>query len=789
MIQVFNRKRGKLLLTLVSLLILETVMSQQNYRNESPLTLEEIMKGNDFVGHQPENHRFLPDGNLLFDWKKLGDSISRTYILNCAKATYRPLEKNELTSFPMYDVVWHHTKTFCVYLNNGNLYKWNIKSQKPQLIWSTRKPISDVFTVQNPDCIYFQQQNNVFKITCSNATFELIQVTHFVESINTTITEKSWLEKQQLELFDYHSKKNNNNKEKEVSDTPKAVEIGKNQISNISISPDEKFITFSEITYNSSNYTHYMDYLDASGYAKNKLARPKVGREEDKHKIGVYKIENDTVIYFDQNDLKNINDVPKYYSDYGKTDYKHKGVVFHTVKFSANSQYAVVESKSLDNKHRWIAQLEFKNNKLVTLVHQHDEAWIGGPGISGWNEQSGTLEWLPDNQTIFYQSEKNGFSHLYTYSLTTNKESHLTDGKFEIYSAQLSKDGKKIYVTANKTHPGNRGFYQLDLTTKKLNAVFEKDGYYNVIVAPQETHLCYLYSYKNKPWELFGCENSLQPKNIVQITNSLTNHFKEYSFRAPDVIQIKAKDGQLIHARIYEPEKSKKNGAAVLFVHGAGYLQNAHNYWSTYHREYMFHNFLTDNGYTVLDMDYRGSEGYGRDWRTGIYRHMGGKDLSDYVDGRNYLISKLNIDSTRIGIYGGSYGGFITLMALFTEPGKFKCGAALRSVTDWAHYNHEYTSNILNTPQEDENAYKKSSPIYYAQNLKDRLLILHGILDDNVQYQDVVRLSQRLIELQKDNWELASYPIEPHGFKSTTSWIDEYKRIYKLFEEELNSKK
>jgi dipeptidyl aminopeptidase/acylaminoacyl peptidase len=164
---------------------------------------------------------------------------------------------------------------------------------------------------------------------------------------------------------------------------------------------------------------------------------------------------------------------------------------------------------------------------------------------------------------------------------------------------------------------------------------------------------------------------------------------------------------------------------------------------------------------------------------------MGGRDLQDQLDGKRLLVEKYGIDSSRVGIYGGSYGGFITLMALFTSPGQFACGAALRSVTDWAHYNHEYTSNILNYPDNDPEAYRKSSPIFFADGLQDRLLILHGMVDDNVQFQDVVRLNQRLIELGKQNWEMAVYPIEAHGFKESSSWTDEYTRIYNLFNEVL----
>jgi dipeptidyl aminopeptidase/acylaminoacyl peptidase len=270
---------------------------------------------------------------------------------------------------------------------------------------------------------------------------------------------------------------------------------------------------------------------------------------------------------------------------------------------------------------------------------------------------------------------------------------------------------------------------------------------------------------------------------IKQITSlAASDEFKSYPWRDPELITFTAKDGAQVYARLYRPGVANPAKPGVIFVHGAGYLQNAHKWWSSYFREYMFNNLLADNGYTVMDIDYRGSAGYGRDWRTAIYRHMGGKDLDDQVDAAKYMIEKLGVDSKHIGIYGGSYGGFITLMAMFTQPDVFTAGAGVRSVTDWAHYNHGYTSNILNEPFNDSIAYKQSSPIYFAEGLKGHLLMLHGMVDQNVHFQDIVRLSQRLIELGKDNWELAVYPMEDHGFVEPSSWTDEYKRIYKLFE-------
>ena len=177
---------------------------------------------------------------------------------------------------------------------------------------------------------------------------------------------------------------------------------------------------------------------------------------------------------------------------------------------------------------------------------------------------------------------------------------------------------------------------------------------------------------------------------------------------------------QPIYAKFYLPKDfdASKKYPAVLFVHGAGYTQNVHEQWPYYFREQMFHNLLNEHGYVVLDMDYRASEGYGRDWRTAIYRQMGNPELEDLIDGVHWLEQNYSVDPNRIGVYGGSYGGFMTLMALFRAPDVFKAGAALRPVTDWTQYNHEYTSNILNDPAIDPIAYERSSPIEFADGLQ-----------------------------------------------------------------------
>lgn len=428
-------------------------------------------------------------------------------------------------------------------------------------------------------------------------------------------------------------------------------------------------------------------------------------------------------------------------------------------------------------------KLDATTGKLSLLDRQRDEAWIGGPGVNSF--RGGGLGWY-DNTHAYFQSEASGYSHIYVVDVVSGEKKQITSGKWEVQTLKLSNDKKTFYFTANMDHPGVSDFYRVPVTGGTPVKLTAMRGGNEVELSPDEKWLAIRYSYTNKPYELFLQPNKPGAK-AVQVTNSVSEEFKSYAWRAPEIFTFKNRYGSDIYARVYTPINPLPSHPAVVFVHGAGYLQDVMYKWSSsYFHEYMFNNMLAEQGYTVLEIDYTGSAGYGRDIRTGIYRHMGGKDLTDHIDAVKLLTEKYGVNPKNVGIYGGSYGGFMTLMAMFTAPDVFAAGAGLRSVTDWAHYNHGYTANILNEPYNDEKAYRLSSPIYFADGLKGRLLLCHGMVDQNVNFQDIVRLSQKLIELHKKNWELAPFPVEDHGFTEPSSWNDEYSRIYKLFSETLN---
>ena len=761
------------------------------------LKMEEIMKGNSFIGVQPENERWSLDGQkVYFDWNPTNELGNSTYFWK------NGLSKPELATasdaaFSKIDFKKSSNPDLYYYIDKGRLFSYSLKTKTVKKLYQQSSPISGLQMGSEAGVLYFRQNENLFQFNTNQGS--IIQLTNFKrgKGEDKTTEKESFLKSQQQELFqfvrDQEALKNwNLSKSKTTkSDFPKPYYYGKYNFGSLKADPKGNFATF-RLIQDSERRNEKMElFITADGYNQIVDTKEKVSVDNLlSTKFGIYSVAKDSVYFVDFSSLSHIQDVPKYLESYEKLktiEKKDKLIVVQEPVYSENGSYAISEIRSQDNKDRWIVSLNLENGTFQELDHQHDEAWIGGPGIPSNSYGRGTLGFLGDNETIYFQSEATGYSHLYTYNLKSKKKIQLTKGNWEVRDVTLAKDKKSFYLTTTTTHPGNRDFYKMEVSNPVLQPILTKDGAHEVSLSPDENTLLVRYSYKNKPWELYVAPNK-KNTTLNQITASTTENFKSYKWREPEVITFKAQDGTDVYARLYKPETSNANKAAILFVHGAGYLQNAHNYWSTYHREYMFHNLLTDLGYTVLDIDYRASDGYGRDFRTGIYRFMGGKDLSDQIDGKNYLVKNLGIDASRVGIYGGSYGGFITLMGMLTTPNEFASGAALRSVTDWAHYNHGYTGNILNFPETDPEAYKKSSPIYFADNLQGKLLMLHGMVDDNVEYKDIVRLSQRFIELGKKNWSLSSFPVEAHGFKETYSWVDEYSRILDLFNSTLLEK-
>jgi dipeptidyl aminopeptidase/acylaminoacyl peptidase len=782
------------------------------------------MRGPRLVGYAPTGVYWSQDSQrVYFRWKQAGEPRLKEmslYVVNRDGTGLRRLTDEEARQVPPATGELSKDKTMTVFADEGDVFIYLHSSGTRRQITRTVDAETNPHFTSDQKHIYFTRQSNLYVMALDGGSLDQLTDIRIGAGATPGATPKGtdsqeYLKKEERTLLDAVRERAEQREEQEKKRKerekrkPFNLPTGQNAVSLI-LSPDGKYViaTISEPGASAKN-TVVPNYITESAYTEDITGRTKVGDTQGRTRVAIIDVETGESKNVDHGQrlpatppaqrTENPTDtvpkeageakapgaagaaaeVPQTTQRSQPAQPRDRDVQLSQLRWSDDGKNAVLMARSVDNKDRWVMLLDEATGKTKVLASMHDDAWIDGPGAS-------TLGWLPDNSRVYFESERDGFAHLYTVAIAGGEPAQLTSGQFEVSSVQVSPDKTRFYFTSSEGSPFERHLYSMGFNGGDRQRITGLPGENQVDVSPDDTMLADVRSYSNKPPELYLLTNRpyFAGKTMVAdkpVTASPVPEFFTNDWIDPRIVNFKARDGATIYGRLYIPSNYKGGGPAVLFVHGAGYLQNVHRWWSSYYREYMFNHLLMERGFVVLDIDYRGSSGYGRDWRAGIYRHMGGMDLTDHVDAVNYLVKEHGVDPKRIGLYGGSYGGFITLMAMFTQPDVFAAGAALRPVTDWAHYNNPYTANILNLPQSDAEAYKQSSPIYFANGLKGALLICHGMVDVNVNFQDTVRLVEKLIELRKENWEVAPYPVEDHGFEREESWADEYKRILKLF--------
>ncbi len=781
-----------------------------------------IMRGPELVGSPPQAVRWSDDGRwVFFRWRPGGRPWSEPPALYRVRADGANGGVPERLSDAAADSLGPIAATegdvardrrWRVVAFRGDLYRIDRRTLAVLRLTRTRATESDPVVSGDARTVFFLRADavagapaNVFALDLATGALRQLTDLRAGTAPDSAKAEgqRRYLEEEQKQLFEHirvqaalKAHEDSLNKAREALE-PKPAWIAKDErVMGLAVDPAGRWAVL-EVGRPAPDARQAIvpDWVTASGYVEPRPIRSKVGDVQEEGRLALVDLRSGEVSWPD----------PAAAAPKPDTADRPRHGRFATVAFLGWSDEAaprgLIGAVAYDYKDQWLGVLDPASGKVAPLAHDHDAAWIGGP-CETWASRD-CAGWVPGGKSrpaAWFLSERDGYSHLYqveavaaaapaapapadTAGVATPPARQLTKGAWEVAAAAISPAKDRFILHTSEAAPFEQHAYALPLgggTPERLTA---GTGWEDVVPSPDGQRLAIAHSESNAPPELYLAE-ARGGAAMRRLTTSPAPEWLARKWVQPGIVRFTASDGVQVPARIFRPSDvgARPNGAAVLFVHGAGYLHEVTRGWSSYHREYMFHHLLAERGFTVLDADYRGSAGYGRDWRTAIYRHMGGRDLDDQVDAAAWLVKNEHVDPARIGIYGGSYGGFITLMALFTRPTTFGAGAALRSVTDWAHYNHWYTARILNLPQDDTLAYRQSSPIFFAEGLQRPLLMAHGMVDSNVHFQDVVRLSQRLIELHKTGWELAVYPVESHGFVEPASWTDEYSRILALFE-------
>ena len=792
---------------------------------DEPITLELIMSDPDWIGNAPEGEYWADDGqSVYYQHKQDGSDVRDLIQADLTGSVLRIVSDAEQPFIDTRGGSYSSDYTWKVYTRGGNLFVKNFADGKITQLTRTSENISGVEVMHGDRRLMFRRNGTIIirdLVTGIETQPADLRAQDDPDEKKDDPKKEDFFAAQQARLFQsiregkaQREAAQERRKKEQEADTTRLQPwyLGKGiDIRDTDLSPDGRWmlVRTARSGAKSGRNDTLAQFITEDGYLSTRAVREKVGtsevvgeslilldlQERQRHDLDLSALPgiSDDPFAKDEKSIEEevegeegretASGTEGEEDDEAKQEAPEKQpaprpVSIRRITWNDDGSGVLVQIFSEDSKDRWIASVDLGTHALIPQHHLHDPAWIS------WG--LGDMGWLGDGKSFYYLSEESGYSHLYAKSLDSEQVRQLTSGHFEVSHVRQSRDKKRLFYTANAGHPGIYEAWTIDPATGRGKQLTALGGVNEWSLSPDETRLLISHSTTMRHAELYV--QSIEPVSKPrQITWTVSDRFASKPWVEPLVVEIPSSEtDQPIYSRLYLPPRETPGlPPAVIFIHGAGYLQDAHYGWSYYFHEFMFHTLLAQRGYVVLDMDYRASAGYGRDWRTAIYRRMGTPELVDLRDGVNWLAEHERVDPNRVGTYGGSYGGFLTLMALFRDPDLFACGAALRPVTDWAHYNHGYTANILDTPAVAPEAYEHSSPIEFADGLKNPLLICHGMLDDNVFVQDTIRLSQRLIELKKQNWEVALFPVESHAFTEPTSWLNEYRRIYKLFEDHL----
>lgn len=767
------------------------------------ITLEKIMSDPEWIGIFPERSYWSDDGgSVMFYRDQPGKDIEDLVQLDLETTQERVVSLAERSSMTQTRWVYNRDRTMRVCSRGGDLFLADIAAGDTVRLTRTTQTEGSPFFVNGSRAIGYVLGGNWFVLDLDDASLRQLADIRFEDEPSDDEDEEGYLDEQQERLFSTIAERQQREQDRDDlrdevreannGDVPGPFYLGKGiERRRQAVSDDGRFIAVvASKPLPDAERDTMPAYVTEDGYVSTSRVRHKVGvRNASEERLFVVDTVGESWSEVDLSGLPGLTDDPLAFLREPKTDEvestedqvepKPRAMGLSWLAFRPGSHTLVLQARSRDNKDRWIVSVEPGAEEAVaeSVFRESTDGWIN------WRSTAGS--WTSDGSVYWFLSEASGYSHIHAYDGSSVRQ--ITRGEHEYWDVAETATPAVLCARTNSPDPSVYEVARVSLVDDSVELLTDFGSVVERFrVSPDGDDLLLEVSTNDHPSELFVQEMALlaEPRRL---TRSVTNAFATMPWIKPEYVDIPIRNGSSIRGRIYSFDSggSEETKPAVIFVHGAGYTQNIDRGWPYYFREMMFHSLLAYKGYVVADIDFQASAGYGREFREAIYRNMGGPEIEDMVDTADWLASTYNVDPARVGTYGGSYGGFLAIMAVFKEPRAFNAAAALRPVTDWAHYNHGYTSNILNTPDIDPEAYERSSPIEFAEGFEGGLLICHGMLDDNVLVQDTIRLQQRLIELEKQDWEVALYPLEGHGFVEPSAWLDEYRRILKLFETRL----
>ena len=430
--------------------------------------------------------------------------------------------------------------------------------------------------------------------------------------------------------------------------------------------------------------------------------------------------------------------------------YQPADLLISRVAWSPDSKKVVYQAQNREQTFLDVNFADARDGKSSTIIHETSKAWVA------INEDP---IWLKDG-TFIWASERSGWEHLYHYSADGKLLRQITNGNWEVRSIEgVDEANGFIYFTSTEHSPIANNGYRIKLDGTGLTRITTTEGSHRVDVSPAYNYFIDFWSDLNTPSQirLYDAGGKL----VRVISENKVDALKQYKLGTAELLQVKTRDGFVMEAMMIKPPDfdARKKYPVMSFTYSGPHAPQVRNAWGS--QTYMFHQLLAQKGYIIWICDNRTASGKGLESTWPVYKNFGELELRDLEDGLTWLKSQPYVDGSRIGMWGWSYGGFMTSYAL-THSQSFKIGIAGGTVADWRDYDSIYTERYMQTPQDNPEGYKKSAPVNAAKDLHGKLLLIHGAIDDNVH---IANTMQFVYELQKagKQFQLMLYPKSRHG--------------------------
>ena len=432
-----------------------------------------------------------------------------------------------------------------------------------------------------------------------------------------------------------------------------------------------------------------------------------------------------------------------------------RGVLIARVYWTPDSTRLLIERMNRIQNQLDLLLADAGSGTAHAILSETDPYWIN---LNDLFQFVGKDEFL-------WGSERDGFRHLYLYSLAGQQRKRLTEGDWEVTElAGVDESQQKVYFVSTEASPLDREFYSVKLNGKDRTRISREPGTHEISMGPTAGYYLDTFSSLTEPPR--SAVYSSAGERVAGFRAPKTAFADEYAMLPAETVQLKTQDGKLLYARLIKPANfhAADKYPAIVMVYGGPGVQTVLNVWPE--RDDLWAQVFAARGFVIWQLDNRGSSGRGHAFEAPIFRRFGKTELSDQLEGVRYLLAQGFVDPGRVGIFGWSYGGFMTLYSLLNAPDVFRAGIAGAPVTNWRNYDTIYTERYLGLPAENPEGYRASSPLDYASKLRAKLLLIHNIEDDNVLFQNTAQMADALEQAGK-LFDMVIYTGKTHGVTGT----------------------